>query len=32
LGCMAPVRERGGISLSFANDVSERWFALVALQ
>src|SRR5262249_11477990 len=24
LGCMAPVRERGGVSLSFANDVSER--------
>src|SRR5262245_433607 len=29
LGCMAPVRERGGISLSFANDVSEGWLDLL---
>jgi len=26
------VRERGGVSLSFANDMSERSFALAALQ
>jgi len=26
------VRERGGVSLSFANDISERSFALAALQ
>jgi hypothetical protein len=29
---MAPVRERGGVSLSFANDVSERSFDFAALQ
>src|SRR5262249_37567652 len=32
LGCMAPVRERGGVSLSFANDVSERSLDFAALQ
>jgi hypothetical protein len=32
LGCMAPVRERGGVSLSFANDVSEHSLDFAALQ